>query len=148
MRLLIAFLFLLTSTVVSAQAPEEKPVPSDSVRVTALGCLKGRVFKATSPSHTEEEADVVSGPDITGRSFRLSGPRAVMDDVKKNDKKMVSVVGVIRKSALMEQGARVGNTRIVIGSPRSMEPGGRPPIPGAAVMDVSSVQFVAETCRP
>jgi hypothetical protein len=68
--------------------------------------------------------------------------------VKKHDKKMVSVVGLIRKSALMEQGARIGNSRIVIGAPGSMEPGGRPPMPGVAVMDVSSVQKLAETCSP
>jgi hypothetical protein len=145
MRLVLSLLLL--SAAVSAQAPEEPPVPSDSLRVSAIGCLKGRVFKATDRPRGEE-ADVVSGPDITGRSFRLNGPKALMEDVKKHDKKMVSVVGLIRKSALMEQGARIGNSRIVIGAPGSMEPGGRPPMPGVAVMDVSSVQKLAETCSP
>jgi len=140
-------LSLVLAATVAAQIPEDKPVPKDSVRVVTYGCLKGRVLKATAPA-SSQEADVVSGPDVTGRSFRLSGPRAVMDDVKKHDKHLVKVVGVVLKSALMESGTRVGKTRVVIGSPSSMDPGGRPPLPGVAVMDVSSVQFVAETCRP
>ena len=134
----------------AAQAPEEKPVPKDSVRVVADGCLKGRVFRAVAPATSEEEADVVSSPDISGRSFRLSGPRPVMDDVKKYDGDLVRVVGIVRKSALMDThpGTRVGNTRIVIGAPRSMDPAGRPPLPGVAVMDISSVQFIQGGCKP
>jgi len=134
---------------VAAQTPEEKPVPKDSVRVVADGCLKGRVFKALSPA-TSEEADVVSSPDISGRSFRLSGPRPVMEDVKKYDGDLVRVIGIVRKSALMEThpGTRVGNTQIVIGAPRSMDPAGRPPLPGVAVMDISSVQFIQGGCKP
>ena len=136
------------SVSLAAQSPESKPVPKDSVRIATNGCLKGRVFKATAPA--SRETDVVSGPDVSGRSFRLSGPRAVMDDVKKHDGHLVTVVGLVRKSALMDNqpGARVGNTRIVIGSPRSMDPGSRPPLPGVAVMDISSVQFLAEECNP
>jgi hypothetical protein len=138
---------LVLAAAVSGQPQEGKPIPKDSVQVVANGCLKGRVFKATAPA-TSAEADVVSGPDVTGRSFRLSGPRTVMEDVKKHDRHLVKVVGVVLKSALMEAGTRLGNSRIVIGAPSSMDPGGRPPMPGVAVMDVTSVQFVAETCRP
>jgi hypothetical protein len=140
-------LSVLLAATVSAQTPESTPVPKDSVQVVTYGCLKGRVLKATSPA-SSAEVDVVSGPDVTGRSFRLSGPRAVMDDVKKHDKHLVKVVGVVLKSALMEHGATIGRTRVVIGAPSSMDPGGRPPLPGVAVMDISSVQFVAETCQP
>jgi hypothetical protein len=134
---------------ISAQGPEEKPVPEDSLRIVAQGCLKGRVFTAISPSDPAE-AEVVSTPDISGRSFRVSGPKAVMQDVKKHNKHLVKVVGLVRKSALRDNtpGARVGNTRIVIGSPQTMEPGGRPPMPGVAVLDLSSVQFLASACKP
>ena len=140
---------LLAATPTSAQTPEEKPVPEDSLRIVAHGCLKGRVFTAMSPTDPAE-AEVVSSPDVTGRSFRVSGPKAVMDDVKKHNKHLVKVVGVVRKESLREMGpgARVGNTRIVIGSPSTMEPGGRPPMPSVAVMDLSSVQFVASECKP
>jgi hypothetical protein len=142
-------LSLLVAAGVSAHAQEEKPVPKDSLRIVANGCLKGRVFKATSPA-TGEDADVVSSPDVSGRSFRLAGPRPVMDDVKKHDGHLVKVVGVVLKSSLADNapGARVGNTRIVVGSPRSMDPAGRPPMPGVAIMDVTSVLFLAESCKP
>jgi hypothetical protein len=140
---------LLLASSISAQKPEEKPVPEDSLRIVAQGCLKGRVFTAISPPDPAE-AEVMSSPDLTGRSFRVSGPKAVMNDVKKYNKHLVKVVGLVRKDALRDNtpGARVGNTRIVIGSPRSMEPGGRPPMPGVAVLDLSSVQFLASDCKP
>ena len=146
-------LFLLSSLLVarptSAQSPEEKPVPEDSLRIVAQGCLKGRVFTATSPLDPAE-AEVMSSPDVTGRSFRVSGPKPLMQDVKKHNKHLVKVVGIVRKSALRDNapGARVGNTRIVIGAPGTMEPGGRPPMPNVAVLDLSSVQFLASDCKP
>jgi hypothetical protein len=140
---------LLLAAPIAAQEPEEKPVPDDSLRITAQGCLKGRVFTAISPADPAE-AEVVSNPDVSGRTFRVSGPKAVMQDVKKNNGNLVKVVGLIRKDALRSTGpgARVGNTRIVIGSPGTMEPGGRPPMPNVAVLDLSSVQYLASDCKP
>lgn len=140
---------LLLATGLSAQTPEGKPIPSDSTQVVANGCLKGRLFRATARPGPDE-ADVVSSADISGRSFRLNGPKAVMDDVKKHDKHLVRVVGVVRKVDLQQPGlgTQIGNTRVVIGAPRTSDPTGRPPVPGIAVMDVTSVQFLAEECKP
>jgi hypothetical protein len=143
--LLTTLLFL---PALSAQEPEEKPVPDDSLRIVAQGCLKGRVFTATSRPDPAE-AEVVSSPDVTGRSFRVDGPKAVMEEVKKHNKHLVKVVGIVRKESLRDPGpgARVGNTRIVIGSP-NMEMGGRPPVPSVPVIDLSSVQYLASDCKP
>ena len=140
---------LLIAAPISAQEPEEKPVPQDSVRIVAEGCLKGRVFTAISTSNAAE-AEVNSSPDVTGRSFRVSGPKAVMEDVKKHNKHLVKVVGLVRKESLRDPapGARVGNTRIVIGGPGMMDPGRRPPMPSVAVLDLSSVQYLASECKP
>jgi hypothetical protein len=145
----LLFSSLLVATPLSAQEPEEKPVPEDSLRIVAEGCLKGRVFTAISTSNAAE-AEVASSPDVTGRSFRVSGPKAVMQDVKKHNKHLVKVVGIVRKEALRDTtpGARVGNTRIVIGSPGMMDPGRRPPMPNVAVLDLSSVQYLASECKP
>jgi hypothetical protein len=67
----------------------EKKIPSDSVEIVASGCLKGRVFTATGQRVGE---NVSRGPDVTGRSFRLAGPRDVMDVVKDHDGDYVEVV--------------------------------------------------------
>jgi hypothetical protein len=131
------------------QPPESKPVPSDSYRIVTTGCLKGRVFTSTGP---REEPGVVQGPDVTGRSFRVNGPRPVIDAVKEHNGDFVEVTGLVLKSALIggEPGARIGNTRVVIGAPPpSTDPSGRSmrsPAGGLPVMDVSSVRFIDEGC--
>lgn len=144
--LVLGLLVLLVPAVSVSQ--ESKPVPADSVEVFARGCLKGRVFTATPPP---EEERTGKGPDITGRSFRMAGAKAVMAEVKKHNGHLVEVVGLVRKTALIDStpGARVGNTRIVIGAPRSAPMGSpsRPPAgEGVPVLDATSVRFLSETC--
>jgi hypothetical protein len=126
---------------------ETKPVPSDSLEIATTGCLKGRVFTATEPP----EENMRKGPNLTGRSFRLSGPKELMEIVKSHDGDLVQVVGLIRKSDAAPAGpsARIGNTRVTIGAPRSGDPmqSARQPISeGIAVMDASSVRFLSDTC--
>jgi hypothetical protein len=127
--------------------PETKKVPEDSVEIATTGCLKGRVFTATQP----REDFLRRGPNVTGRSFRLTGPRAVIDMVKTHDGDLVEIVGLVRKNDLRDNapGARVGNTRVVIGAPRSGDPmqSARMPISeGVAVMDATSVRFLDDRC--
>jgi hypothetical protein len=75
-------LLLVLALLAVGNQSEEKKVPKDSVQISAPGCLKGRVFTATPQ---REGVDVVSGPDVTGRHFRLAGPKDVMKTVKEND---------------------------------------------------------------
>ena len=129
------------------QNPETKKVPDDSVEIATTGCLKGRVFTATQP----REDFIRRGPNVTGRSFRLNGPRPLMDMVKTHDGDLVEVVGLVRKNDLRDNapGVRVGNTRIGIGAPRSGDPmqSARVPISeGIAVMDATSIRVVDERC--
>jgi hypothetical protein len=127
---------------------EVKPIPKDSVEIVTTGCLKGRVF--TSIGAREAEGPV-RGPDVTGRSFRLAGPRPVMEEVKRNNGRLVEVTGLVRRSALTQSsGMRVGKTGVVIGAPPpSSDPLGmsmRSPNGGLVVMDASSVQFLDTSC--
>jgi hypothetical protein len=131
----------------AAQTPEPKPVPSDSVEIATEGCLKGRVFTATQP----REDFMRRGPNVTGRSFRLTGPRVVMDTVKTHDGDLVEITGLVRKNDLRDlgPGTRIGNTRVVIGAPRSGDPmqSARSPISeGLAVMDATSVRVLDDRC--
>ena len=109
--------FTLAQQYILPIRPETKKIPSDSLEIATTGCLKGRVFTATQP----REDFLRRGPNVTGRSFRLNGPRAVIDVVKTHDGDLVEIVGLVRKNDLRDNcaGCALGNTRVVIGAPRS-----------------------------
>jgi hypothetical protein len=144
-----SFLLALALLVAAPQqTPESKPVPKDSVEIATRGCLKGRVFTATPRPRDE---GVVKGPDVTGRHFRLAGKRDVMDLVKKYDGQLVSIVGIVLKSAVSDEGMgmKIGGSRVTIGAP-GMDPTRAntrtSPMGGLPTMDLTSVQFLSETC--
>jgi hypothetical protein len=131
------------------QSPEAdgKKIPADSVEIATTGCLKGRVFTATQP----REDFLRRGPNVTGRSFRLNGPRQVIDIVKTHDGDLVEIVGLVRRFDLRDNapGVRIGNTRVGVGAPRSGDPiqSARVPMsPGIAVMDATSVRVLDDRC--
>ena len=135
---------LLASAAVLAQ--ETKPIPKDSVQVTARGCLKGRVFTGTGQP---EDEGVVRGPDVTGRHFRVSGPKDVMNVVKQNNGNLVQVVGIVRRAALDDQGVgmKIGGARVMV------SPGGDPTrmnsaatAPSVPTMDLTTVQYLSDKC--
>ena len=126
---------------------QEKKIPSDSVEVSTRGCIKGRVFAAAE--RTPDDEGTAVGPDIGGKSFRLSGPREAMDQVKKHDGQWVEMLGIIKKADLADYmvGRRVGGAKVVIGMPRT-DPT-RTPLPQAPsvpVMDVTAVRYLGDTC--
>jgi hypothetical protein len=147
-RAFVASLLVAIGAVgLAGQTPEPKKIPDDSVEIATTGCLKGRVFTATQP----REDFMRRGPNVTGRSFRLNGPRVVMDTVKTHDGDLVEIVGLVRKNDLRDTGpsTRIGNTRVTIGAPRSGDPmqSARTPIPeGIAVMDASSIRVLDDRC--
>lgn len=133
----------LAPTIAGAQ---ERKIPRDSVELAVQGCLKGRVLAVVEP---DERHGPARGPDVTGRSFRLSGKRPVIEVVKKHDGDLVEVVGLVRIADLTsyQPGMRVGRTRVVIGAPSTMDPNRPPPPgPGLPVMDASSVRFLSSGC--
>jgi hypothetical protein len=142
------FTLALLLPAIAAGTQETKSVPKDSVEVHARGCLKGRVFTAT-PRPDDEGAG--SGPDVTGRHFRVTGPREVMDVVKKHNGHLVEVVGIVRKASLDDQGLgmRVGErTRVVIGAPGTdpTRMNTRTMAPSVAAMDLTAVRFLSDNC--
>src|SRR5262245_8911004 len=142
----------MTSLVLSlllALAPaqqEKKPIPKDSVEISSPGCLKGRVFTATPPREGELTRE---GPDVTGRHFRVSGPREISDLIKRYNGQLVEIVGIVTKGALADAGTglKVGKG-VTIGAPRS-DPGRtnmNTVTPSMPVMDVSAVRFLSDRC--
>jgi hypothetical protein len=148
-RLVFVGVLLPAAALAQNQTPESetKKIPSDSVEIATTGCLKGRVFTATQP----REDFMRRGPNVTGRSFRLNGPRAVIDVVKTHDGDLVEIIGLVRKMDLRDSapGARIGNTRVRIGAPRSgnpMQSAQQPISEGIAVMDATSIRVLDDRC--
>jgi hypothetical protein len=128
------------------ETPQEKPrVPKDSIELVLTGCLKGRVLAVSAVRRT----DVESGPDIRARSFRLAGKRDVMDSVKREDHHLVDVTGIVKRSALYQEGMKVGKGitisggRPVAGSGAMAAPDPSQMVP---VMDVESIRLRATSC--
>ena len=143
----LAVLIPVAALAQAQENAETRKIPDDSVEIATTGCLKGRVFTATQP----REDFMRRGPNVTGRSFRLNGPRPVMDVVKTHDGDLVEIIGLVRKNDLRDNapGARIGNTRVVIGAPRSGDPmqSARAPISeGIAVMDATSIRVLDDRC--
>jgi hypothetical protein len=123
--------------------PQEKPrVPDDSVELTVVGCLKGRALTTVA----RRDADVERGPAVGERTFRLNGKREVMDEVKRRNRQLVEVIGIVKRSALDDKGVTSGRLSISGGSP--VAGSGRIPtgVEDVPVMDVTSVRLRASSC--
>ena len=136
---------ILAVVAAGAQTDQEtRRIPEDSVELTVTGCLNGRILSTIEP----READVQRGPQVGKRLFRLSAKREVMDEVKKRNRQLVDVVGVVKRSALDDKGVSAGPVSIT-GGPPVAGGGMRPPagVDNVPVMDVTSVR-VRETACP
>ena len=138
--LLLLSVILTLSASPPQDSKQDKPtVPKDSIELTVVGCLKGRVLSTIA----NRQADVESSPFVGARRFRLAGKKDVMDEVKKHDGHLVEVVGIVKRSALDDKGVKIGSATV---SPAS--PSGR--LPSAAenvdVMDATAVRLRSTSC--
>src|SRR4051812_29466678 len=137
-------LFVLLGLAPAQETPRERKVPKDSIELAITGCLTGRVLAVSDVRRPDAE----SGPLVRAKSFRLAGKRDVMDDVKNEDHHLVEVTGLVRKTALMESGVKIGK-RITVGggNPVAGSSGARPAPPETIpVMDVWSIRMRASSC--
>ena len=123
--------------------PQEKPrVPDDSVELTVIGCLKGRVLTTVG----RRDADVQRGPYVGERTFRVNGNREVMAEVKKRNKQLVEVIGLVKRSALDDKGVKSGRVSISGGAPVAGSGRLSTGVEDTPVMDVSSVRVRETSC--
>jgi hypothetical protein len=125
---------------------EERPrVPKDSIELVITGCLKGRLLIVSDLRQTDTQA----GPIIRAKTFRLAGKGEVMKAVKKEDRHLVDVIGVVKKSALIEPGVKVGKG-IVIGGGQPTAGSGMRSSPNPSefipVLDVETVRLRSTSC--
>lgn len=144
MLLRLAIAVVLAAAPLAAQQEERPKVPKDSILVTVTGCLKGRVIKASDV----RKEDTTSGPVIRNTAFRLAGKKDVMQIVKDEDGRRVEVIGLIRKSALMEPGVKFKGGRVVVGGGTMASGTSNLPNPAdnVLVLDAWSVQALGGSC--
>ncbi len=143
----LVFLIVLGLTLPPQDPPqEERPrVPKDSIELVVTGCLKGRLLAVSDLRQT----DTQSGPIIRAKTFRLAGKSEVMKIVKQEDRHLVDVIGIVKKSALIEPGVKVGKGVVISGGQPTAGSGMRPspnPSEYIPVMDVETVRLRATSC--
>ncbi|HEY2431123.1 MAG TPA: hypothetical protein VGI12_00520 [Vicinamibacterales bacterium] len=133
------------------QAQEPQPqetlpkVPNDSLRATIEGCLKGRVIRA----YDVRQPDTTTGIPIHSKSFRVEGKKDVIELVKKNDGMHVEIVGIIKKSALIEPGMKFKGGRVVVGggsSAAGMSGSAPDPAENVVVVDAERLTPFGDSC--
>jgi hypothetical protein len=146
--LLRAVVFAAVFSVVGIVHAQERPVPGDSARVAIPGCAKGRAFVvAETPEHEPTQVDIAPG-----RRFRLSGPKEILDDIKKHEGRLIEVTGLVRKAALKGPGGiGIAGGRVRIGGGAPVSPTGDPTrsLQGyeQPVLDVEGWRQLGENCK-
>ena len=146
--LLRAIVFVAVfNCVVGIMCAQERPVPSDSARIAIPGCAKGNAFIVSQPvEHEPVQTDIAPG-----RRFRLSGPKEIINDIKKHEGRLIEVTGLIRKNALKGPGGiGVAGGRVRIGAGVPQAPTGDPsralPSYEQPVLDVEGWRQLGENC--
>jgi len=131
----------------AARSQDTEKINKESVELVVTGCLKGRALQAEDvrPAKEEERAPVVQA-----RAFRVNGARAILDEVKRQNKRYVEVTGLVKRTALttMGPGITVGRTRITV-LPGAGDPSRAPqasPNAGVVPIEVTALRVVAESC--
>jgi hypothetical protein len=140
MQKVAVIVFLLVATGVAAG--QERPVPSDSTRITIPGCAKDRLFVVEEVEGRENTARGIA----PGRRFRLSGPRAVLDDIRRREATMVEITGLVRKADMAGPGGvSLLGGRVRIGGISPRDPI-RDPMYNQIVLDVEGFQVLPDRC--
>lgn len=125
---------------------QEREVPKDSSRVTLRGCAKGRAF-VVGPRSEDQPGTLEIEP---GRRLRLSGKGQVLDEIRKRERMMVEITGLIKKADVAQRGIAIAGGRIRIGGAMPQSPTGsgirRDPSQDPAVIDVESYRPLPESC--
>ncbi len=124
---------------------QEREVPKDSQRISIPGCARGSAFVVTAPPSYELASEIEAG-----QHFRLSGPKAVLNQIKARERSMVEITGLVRKSQRRGAGGiSIAGGRIRVGGavPRSpVADPARDPAYNLVVIDVESFRPLPESC--
>ena len=132
---------------VTLAAQEERPVPKDSVRVSIPGCSKGSAFVVTDTPEGERTSVEIK----SGRRFRLTGKKELLNEIKAREGYIIEVTGIIRKNDLQGPGGiSLGGGRVRIGGGAPVSGSGgevnRAPQSMNATIDVEGFRPLGEPC--
>jgi hypothetical protein len=119
--LAIALLLPVAGVIAQDKAPSNTPPSKKGDAIAIYGCLRGSALEATDLGGGEDVSPVTQG-----MTFRLTGDKALLKEMKeKHDRKVVEVRGVLKSDLLPASAAErtVGKTRISIGTPSTGSPG-------------------------
>lgn len=147
-RQIFLCVLLTASTIATVASQDRSPdaVPKKGDTITVKGCLRGGAVESTDVDWGETPVALADG-----LTFRVTGEKKLVNDLKKkHDGHLVSVTGVL-KSDLSPRGqdatAKIGNMRIGIGAPSanpaSVEAGNRRVIP---LLEVKSFDGMPTSC--
>src|SRR5262249_47508355 len=115
MKYVIPVLALAAAVGVSAQ---EKKVPKDSTRISIPGCSRGSDFVVPASPEAERTSTEIK----SGRRFRLTGQRSLLNEIKAHEGTIIEVTGLIKKSDLTPSGVSLGGGRVHIGGVNPQDP--------------------------
>jgi len=143
-RVVLACVLAAVPLVGQQEQEKPKPVPKDSVRVDIIGCVKGRVIRASDV----RQPDTTSGVEVRAKTFRLEGKKDVIKGIKDVDGERAEIVGLIKKSALIEPGMKImgGRVRIGAGSTGGTTSSLPDPAQDVVVLDAESVRALGGSC--
>jgi hypothetical protein len=127
---------------IPALAAQERPIPSDSSRITIAGCARGRAFLVGTP----EGREIAPTGIQAGRRFRLSAPRQVLDDIGRRERSMIEITGLVRKADMAGPGGvTILGGRVRIGGAPPRDPI-RDPMYNQVVIDIEGYQLLPDRC--
>jgi hypothetical protein len=145
---LVAAALSCTLTLTLAASGQERPVPSDSERVSIPGCARNRSFVVMRRAG----AETVRSDVEPGRRFRLNGPKDVLEEIRRQQRNYVEITGLVRKAQLHQRGGiSLGGGRVRVGGgpvnrdPTQSDPR-RDPRYNEVVIDVESWRPLPEPC--
>ena len=139
-----ALVLALTAPLIAQE--REREVPKDSSRVSIRGCARDRIL-IVGPRSEDDPGTLEIQP---GRRFRLSGPKHLLDEIRRQRTTMVMVTGLVRRSDVSGPGGVSifgGRVRIGGGTPQAgtSDPR-RDPAYNQAVLDVESWRSLPDDC--
>ena len=143
--LLLAGIVASTGFTFAVVEAQEREVPKDSALVTLRGCANGRNF-IVGPRSEDQPGTLEIEP---GRRLRLSGPGKLLDEIKKRERMMVEITGLVKKSQINEGGIAVAGGRIRIGGTVPQSPINDPrrdPAYNQTIIDVTSYRPLPDPC--
>jgi hypothetical protein len=125
---------------------QEREIPKDSALVTLRGCARDRAF-VVAPRSEDSPGTLEIAP---GRRFRLSGSKSILQDIRKRERMMVEITGLVRKSDISGPGGiSLGGGRVRIGGGPPQSQTGAARLDSGynqAVIDVESWRSLLEPC--